>query len=341
LTELAPLSSGNTGTFVSGINGAGQAVGFTGYGGVDEPQMWQGGAITMLQQCGLACVTTAINSGGTIAGYGYGSGSAQAVSWTGSTATTLSNPTIGPDQNAEAYAINEAGQIVGYINDAASGNNYATSWIAGVPTTLPSQGAAASVAQGINNTGLIAGYTVSSSDGTETAVVWNASGASNLNSLGGPQTQATAVNDAGQVVGWSDLPAISPTTNQYVSHATIWHGTAVTDLGTLGGSISQAFGINASGQVVGSSSLTGDPTSTPGAVITHAVIWYNGGMVDLNTELAPAVSAYVTLGSATGINDSGQIVANGTDSRVQNANGQLTPAAFLLTPVAKSSASVH
>ena len=339
LTELAPLSSGGTGTFVSAVNDVGQAVGYTGYGDVDEPQIWDGATTTALQQCGLACVTTAINSSGTIAGYGFGSAGAQAVTWTGISATTLTNPSMGPDQNAEAYAINDAGQVVGYINNEATGNNNATSWIAGAPTALASNGADVTVAQGINNTGQIVGYAGSNSSDTETAVVWHGTVMSELASLGGPQTQATAVNDAGQVVGWSNLPAISSTTNQYISHATSWNGNAVTDLGTLGGSISQALSIDASGQIVGNSTLATDPTSPSGATVTHAVIWNHGVIVDLNTELAAAVSVYVTLANATGINDSGQIVANGTDSRIHNGNAQLTPMAFLLTPVVSSNAS--
>jgi probable HAF family extracellular repeat protein len=76
------------------------------------------------------------------------------------------------------------------------------------------------------------------------------------------------------------------------------------------------MGINASGQVTGYSLIAGDAA-------THAFLYSGGTMYDLNALIAPTDPLYgvVTLNQARGINDSGQIVANG---------GGL---AYLLTPI--------
>ena len=86
----------------------------------------------------------------------------------------------------------------------------------------------------------------------------------------------------------------------------------MTDLGTLGGTYSDGKGINALGQVVGTSNISGDADY-------HAFLYSDGLMYDLNDLLSPGIGT--TLTDAHGINDSGQIVANGN-------NGH----AYLLTP---------
>ncbi|MEO8892558.1 MAG: hypothetical protein ABI417_13660, partial [Coleofasciculaceae cyanobacterium] len=92
----------------------------------------------------------------------------------------------------------------------------------------------------------------------------------------------------------------------------------VTDLGNLGGISSRAYGINTAGTVVGSSSINSD--------VTHAFIWRNGKMRDLN-NLLPADSGW-ELNQAVSINNKGQIVGTGT------FNGQSR--GFLATPVTVS-----
>ena len=121
---------------------------------------------------------------------------------------------------------------------------------------------------------------------------------------------AIGINASGQVVGYTD------TAGNTAQHAFITgaNGVGMKDLGTLSGSFinSQANGINASGQVVGDS-WSG---SVQHAFITGA----NGvGMTDLNSYASLAGGAYFTL--ASGINDSGQIIAQASNSF-----------AYLLTP---------
>ena len=113
--------------------------------------------------------------------------------------------------------------------------------------------------------------------------------------------QANGINASGQVVG-------SSTTASGDTHAFLYSGGIMTDLGTLGESTPGysiwANGINASGQIVGGFS------SADGSV-NHAFLYSGGVMTDLNS-LLPANSAWVALVLASAINDSGQIVGNGT-----------------------------
>jgi probable HAF family extracellular repeat protein len=96
-------------------------------------------------------------------------------------------------------------------------------------------------------------------------------------------------------------------------------GMPLQDLGTLPG-FPDSFGnaVNAFGQVVGT-------LITAGGEITHAFLYSNGRMTDLN-DLIPAGSGFTFLASASGINDAGQITGTGTTSSGATQ-------AFLLTPV--------
>jgi probable HAF family extracellular repeat protein len=106
-----------------------------------------------------------------------------------------------------------------------------------------------------------------------------------LGSLGTDRVSACALNSAGQVVGHA-YTSIS----EY--HAFLWdRATGMRDLGTLGGTCSMAFGINDTGQVVGKS------RTTTGDWREHAFLWDSDtGMVDLGE------------GRALAINNAGQVV---------------------------------
>ena len=125
---------------------------------------------------------------------------------------------------------------------------------------------------------------------------------------------AYAINNSGQVVGWSYL-SDNVTVHAFV--CTTNPGT-MTDLGSLGGDISCAYGINTSGQIVGASYLSDNVTC-------HAFLCgtNSGPMLDLN-NLVCTNSLGTYLIEAFGINDFGQIIANG-------ANGH----AYLLTPASQ------
>jgi probable HAF family extracellular repeat protein len=129
----------------------------------------------------------------------------------------------------------------------------------------------------------------------------NSKTVTDIGSLGGSYSDARGINDAGQVVGQSD-------TAGGARHAFITgpDGMGMRDLGTLGGADSYAQGINDAGQVVGWSETVGC------AVLRHVFITGpdGAGMMDLNSLVD--VPGGLILTNATGINNSGQVLAIST-----------------------------
>lgn len=119
-----------------------------------------------------------------------------------------------------------------------------------------------------------------------------------LGTLTGADTSiATAINNLGQAVGTSSFTGVG-------TRAALYSNGTVTDLGTLpNGDYSVASGINDSGVIVGSASVVPNLRD-----VTHAFVYSNGQLTDLNS-LIPADTG-LTLKSATGINNSGQIVGS-------------------------------
>ena len=195
--------------------------------------------------------------------------------------------------SSSASGINEAGQIAGISNNA-SGESHAFVWDNGTMTDLGTlPGDYYSEAYGISDAGQVVGYSFDSSR-TYHAFLWQAGTMTDLGNLGvAYYTVAWAINDAGQAVGGS-----SP--DYGVEHAFLWSGGGMQDLGTLGGSASEARAINDAGQVVGWS------LNASGA--THAFLWQNGTMTDLGT-LPGGYAGY-----AYGIDDAGQVVGTSEDS---------------------------
>lgn len=159
---------------------------------------------------------------------------------------------------------------------------------AGVPAytitdlgTLPA--GSSSDAYAINDAGQVAGYADTGS-GSQHAVLYSNGALTDLGALpGGSDSAATSINDAGQAAGWAFASDGS-------RQAVIFDNHGVSDLGTLpGGTNSAAWGINDGGQVVGWSDA--DPSGNGYAVLD------GGGMTSLGV-----------LGSAIGINGSGQVV---------------------------------
>jgi len=235
-----------------------------------------------------------INASGVIVGTSYVNGQAHGTIWNGAGSTDLGAGIF-------VTGINDAGVVVG-------GNSHAFSFANGAYRDLGVlQAGGWSSASGINQNGAVVGDAGVGSGFR--GFIWTAgTGMQPIGDLGGGTSHATGINNSGAVVGSASLA------NGY-EHAFLAMGGALTDLGTLGGGSSFAYSINNGGSVVGYSWLASGQN-------THAFIYQNGFMLDLNS-LLPSGSGW-ELTEAYGINDAGQVTGSGL------FNGQVS--AFRLDP---------
>jgi probable HAF family extracellular repeat protein len=113
-------------------------------------------------------------------------------------------------------------------------------------------------------------------------------------------TGATAINDHGQIVGYAGVGNSPIPGDVYPQTAFLYENGVMKNLGGLGpGWSSAATGINNLGQIVGFGYLSD--------LSTHAFLYENGKMIDLNTLIDPATGW--TLEGAAAINDLQQIAA--------------------------------
>lgn len=219
-----------------------------------------------------------------------------------------------------ANDINDSGQVVGYDDTYGAGREHAfiTNGDGHSITDLRTLGGFSSTANGINNAGQVVGWSDTVA-GAQHAFITGPSGAgmTDLGTLGGPDSSsyATGINDTGQVAGYFETPG-----GGYHAFVTGPNGLGMTDLGTLGGPHDSSFatGINNAGEVVG---FFGNDAQVNGSHVTagshsHAfVTGLNGeGMTDLNSLVN--LTGGQVLKEAVGINNAGQIIANGSVSTI-------------------------
>ncbi len=166
-----------------------------------------------------------------------------------------------------------------------------------------------SAATAISDTGVVAGWT--GTQGNEEAFLWEAGSLTLLGAIpAGLTSRPSAVGDPVPLsepvlVGWGGIPMKGFPFG--VSRAFAWEAGDFAVLGSLPGHAhSAAFDIrNHPRQIVGESwNVDGNPN------ISHAFIWQNGVLTDLDALAETNAGLVVT--SAAAINSSGLILANGS-----------------------------
>jgi len=196
--------------------------------------------------------------------------------------------------NAAAFAINDAGDVAGWSQDASL-DVHAFLYSKGTITWLTSP-ELDSAPTGINASRQIVGWSgvpnANGGDGPH-AFLWSAGTLTVLT----PDVNgvANAINASGQVVGKFHVPN--------AQHAFLYSNGSLRDLGTLhdGNGQSEATAINDNGDVVGWSG-------------SQAFIYTNGEMTDLgsvaNYADIPVIDPSSANYAAVGINDRGEVVGN-------------------------------
>jgi probable HAF family extracellular repeat protein len=315
LTDLGAFTANGNSAAVD-INNHGQIVGYSWTAGQQtSATIWNNGQISLLGESGVLSSATAINDAGVAVGYNHTNGIQNAIVWTNGQESILSGNT------AIALDINNHGVIAG-----ASYNGGPTTWTNGNADYLPViTSPYFSFARGINSLGNVVGsFEIVSPDFQiyTRAALWTGGSVIDLGTANGfNSSYAEKINDAGDIVGQSN--------NGYLgeARATLWRAGQAVDLGSLNGGTEASFAkdINRQGQIVGYSQI--DPLAPENSA--RAVIWFDDfNPVALDTLIDPLDPMYgqVSLYTAMGINDLGQIVGYGS------INGK--ERAFLLTPLA-------
>jgi YVTN family beta-propeller protein/probable HAF family extracellular repeat protein len=349
LTDLGTLG----GSYSDGmdLNDSGQVTGVSATAnGEDRAFLWNGITIQDLGTLGgTVSAGWAINSTGMITGYsGTTDGEVHAFLHDGTLMEDLG--TFGGTESY-GYAINDSGWVTGGATNA-DGDQRAFLWdgidlldLGTLEHSDDSEGLA------INESGWVAGRT----NAEQRAFIWNGASMLDLGTFGGASSEALYINDSGWAAG-------SAESNHEVNVAFLWNGVTKINLqGLAGESISK--GINASGLVVGESetaagkrgwvwdgsivplgtlqgleetepwdindagAVTGYANSPSGSD-SRAFIWNGVAIKDLNDMVDPdnPLQPFVTLSGGIRINNHGQVLAGGTDSRTGEFH------AYLVTP---------
>jgi uncharacterized membrane protein len=153
---------------------------------------------------------------------------------------------------------------------------------------------------GVNNSGALSG--IQYLDAERRAAIWK-DGV--IRPIAPSPSSASDINDRGQVIGALTDSGVRPF---------VWKCGRLTFLPLLANQArSGPADINNAGRMVGLTDF-----NPPGSGLQVATVWDNGQVADLNTLIHPddPLRAFVTLQSAVMINDRGEIMAIGRDSRV-------------------------
>lgn len=192
---------------------------------------------------------------------------------------------------AAAYAINDAGLVVGSSYNAQN-KRQAVVWdLQGSPTFLTDLGGGSSVALAINQGGQIAGQSWNLGI-TPQAVAWSGGAITTLAvQPSRPSGKAVGINDQGVVAGNTSASFGG------ASQAVVWQGLGVTRLDNAGGTSSVATGLNEAGLV------TGYVEGISGTFNPQAVVWQGGA-----ATLLPNLASSYAYSIAQAVNRDGVVV---------------------------------
>lgn len=327
LALLAPLPSLAeplyTASFLSGVdfaptgmNNAGQIVGFAGTGdGAIHAVLYAGGVLTDLGGLGgKDSYAEAINDAGAVTGaFVSASGEHHAFLYRDGSALDLGAGTTG-------YGINARGDVVGsrQTADGVTGFLYHDGNLINVGNFGPDRDAKA---VDINDAGAVAGDMTTGAGATNRHPFLYQNGY--VHDLGplypDENTGAIAINNAGQIAGYSTGP-------DGWMRAFLYHDGVMQDLGGFGESLLEIHDLNEHGTLVGTAS-----TEEEGLI---PFMNLGNALVDLNTLLDPAQGWHIF--SAYANNDLGQVVGYGCQGeacglvRLDLASAVPEPGAVLL-----------
>jgi probable HAF family extracellular repeat protein len=326
LVDLGPFDSTGAAygqSMGNAINASGQITGYAYPDGPTYAFLWRNDGTPMLYLGtfgGSSSEGLDINESGQIVGDAQIAGDAgnHAFIWKNDGHPIQDLGTLG-GRSSEAKAINASGQVTGIANTRGNAAIHAFFWKndGTKMVDLGTLGGVNSDGQFINSSGQVIGVSDLPGQTAHHGFLWRNDGTPmvDLGTLGGPYSTPSAINDSGLITGSAYLRARAVS-----SRAVVWTngGTQIHNLGTLGGTTSTGNDINNSGWVVGWSLTTKSSAYNSG----DAFLWKNDGrpIRDLNDLVDPADSLkpYVKLVSGLAINDAGDIVARGTDSRDGN-----------------------
>lgn len=251
---IEQLGSRHLETSATGINNAGQVVGYYYRGVSPRPVLFEGSEVVELfPSLGVA---RAISSRGEIVGQAIGPyGASRAFSYLHGNVRDLG--TLG-GAYSYAYGVSDTGLVVGY-SATATGKTHAFMYDDGEMRDLGTLGGPYSVAYAVNDHGVAVGHSrVSDTSYDGRAFIYTENRMHDLGTLGGTRSTALGINNRGWVVGTS-------TTGDdiFLFRAFLYREGRMLDLNSLpevaesGWTLASANAINKSGQIVGEGQLNG------------------------------------------------------------------------------------
>ena len=298
--RLTLITSGSAeGLDVTGMNNRGEVVGTRGGGNGRFPFVWRDGQFIDLQSrinpAASFIEATGINDRSQIVGFYLVPNTSEFHGFLLDRRQVID--VQGPP-TAEAVflaSINDREQVFGSFYDADFNEGYFINDEGSVQVLDPSF-----IPTGINVSGALSGIQYQGAE--RRAAIWD-DGV--ITPIAPSPSSASDINDRGQVIGAFTDSGIRPF---------VWERGDLTLLPLLANQTrSGGIDINNSGRIVGQTDF-----SQPGGTVQIATVWDNGQVADLNTLIHPddPLRDFVALQTAVMINDRGEIMAIGRDSRV-------------------------